>query len=75
MTLAFAELADAAKLAFIIGAFMAGLGLGRSDHHERITRDLGAIGNILIPVFFVLIGVNADLGAMGIRRCSVLPLC
>lgn len=37
VTLAFAELADAAKLAFIIGAFMAGLGLGRSDHHERIT--------------------------------------
>ena len=65
VTLAFAELADAAKLAFIIGAFMAGLGLGRSDHHERITRDLGAIGNILIPVFFVLIGVNADLSAMG----------
>ena len=64
VTLAFAELADAAKLAFIIGAFMAGLGLGRSDHHERITRDLGAVGNILIPVFFVLIGVNADLGAM-----------
>ena len=65
VTLAFAELADAAKLAFIIGAFMAGLGLGRSDHNERITRDLGAIGNILIPVFFVLIGVNADLSAMG----------
>jgi Kef-type K+ transport system membrane component KefB len=64
VTLVFAELADAAKLAFIIGAFMAGLGLGRSDHHERITRDLGAIGNVLIPVFFVLIGINADLGAM-----------
>ena len=64
MTLVFAELADAAKLAFIIGAFMAGLGLGRSDHHERIARDLGAIGNVLIPVFFVLIGINADLGAM-----------
>ncbi len=65
VTLVFAELADAAKLAFIIGAFMAGLGLGRSDHQERITRDLGAIGNVLIPVFFVLIGINADLGAMG----------
>jgi Kef-type K+ transport system membrane component KefB len=64
LTLAFAELADAAKLAFIIGAFMAGLAIGRSDHHERVARDLGSVGNILIPIFFVQIGVNADLGAM-----------
>ncbi|MGE0139739.1 MAG: cation:proton antiporter [Ilumatobacteraceae bacterium] len=72
LTLAFAELADAAKLAFIIGAFMAGLALGTSDHHERVSRDLGAIGNILIPVFFVQIGINADLGAM--TKASVLGL-
>lgn len=72
VTLAFAELADAAKLAFIIGAFMAGLGLGRSDHQERVSRDLGAIGNIMIPVFFVQIGINADLGAMA--KPSVLGL-
>lgn len=72
ITLAFAELADAAKLAFIIGAFMAGLGLGRSHHHERIARDLGAVGNILIPVFFASIGINADLDAM--FKPSVLGL-
>ncbi|MFM2078535.1 MAG: High-affinity Na(+)/H(+) antiporter NhaS3, partial [Actinomycetota bacterium] len=72
VTIAFAELADAAKLAFIIGAFMAGLGLGRSAHHERIARDLGAVGNILIPVFFAGIGINADLGAM--FKPSVLGL-
>ncbi len=64
ITIAFAELADAAKLAFIIGAFMAGLGLGRSQHHDRIARDLGAVGNIFIPVFFAQIGINADLDAM-----------
>lgn len=72
VTLAFAELADAAKLAFIIGAFMAGLGLGRSHHHERIARDLGAVGNVMIPVFFAQIGINADLGAM--FKPSVLGL-
>lgn len=72
VTLAFAELADAAKLAFIIGAFMAGLGLGRSHHHERIARDLGAVGNIFIPVFFAQIGINADLEAM--FKPSVLGL-
>ena len=72
VTLAFAELADAAKLAFIIGAFMAGLALGTSEHHERVSRDLGAVGNILIPVFFVHIGIHADIDAM--TRPSVVGL-
>lgn len=72
ITLAFAQLADAAKLAFIIGAFMAGLALGRSDQHERIAGDLGVIGNIFIPVFFVQIGINTDVGAMA--KGSVIGL-
>lgn len=72
ITLAFAQLADAAKLAFIIGAFMAGLALGRSDQNERIAGDLGVIGNIFIPVFFVQIGINTDLAAMA--KGSVLGL-
>ena len=70
IVLGLAVLADAAQLAFIIGAFVAGLAIGRSDHHERIAGDLNSIGGVLIPVFFVLIGVNADLGAM--LRPSVL---
>jgi Kef-type K+ transport system membrane component KefB len=70
--LAFAELADLAKLAFIIGAFMAGLAVAKSSHHERIATDLGAVGSVLIPIFFVQIGVNADLSAMA--RPSVLGL-
>ena len=64
IVLGLAVLADAAQLAFIIGAFMAGLAIGRSDHQERIARDLNSVGGVLIPVFFVLIGVNADLEAM-----------
>lgn len=64
ITLAFAELADAANLAFIIGAFMAGLGLGRSKQHDRIARDLGSVGLVLIPVFFAQIGINTDLSVM-----------
>ncbi len=72
LMLAFAELADVAKLAFIIGAFMAGISLGRSDQHERIAHDFGAVANIFIPVFFVQIGVNADIGAM--TKPSVLGL-
>lgn len=72
LTLGFAQLADLAKLAFIIGAFMAGLSLGKSQHHERIARDLGSVGNVFIPVFFLQIGINADLAAMA--KPSVIGL-
>ncbi len=72
IALGFAQLADLAKLAFIIGAFMAGLAIGRSDHNERIADDLGVIGNIFIPVFFVQIGLNTDLAVMG--KASVIGL-
>ena len=64
LMLAFAALADVAKLAFIIGAFMAGLALGRTHQHERIAHDLGAVANVFVPVFFLSIGINADLEAM-----------
>ena len=59
-------LADAAKLAFIIGAFMAGLAIGRSGHHERVAADLNSVGDVFIPVFFVLIGIERRPR----RRCS-----
>ena len=70
VVLGFAVLADAAQLAFIIGAFIAGLAIGGSDQHERIAGDLNSVGGVLIPIFFVLIGVHADLAAM--LRPSVL---
>ncbi len=64
LILAFAAVADQTKLAFIIGAFMAGLALGRVEGHERIVTDLGSVGKILMPVFFVSIGIATDLEAM-----------
>ncbi len=62
-TLAFAELADAAQLAPIVGAFVAGLSLSRSTVSDRITRELGPIGHIFIPVFFLQIGIEAQVDA------------
>jgi Kef-type K+ transport system membrane component KefB len=64
LMLAFSLLANQAKLAFIIGAFMAGLAVGRSQQHERIAEGLNPLGHIFIPVFFASIGINADLDAM-----------
>jgi Kef-type K+ transport system membrane component KefB len=64
-TLAFARLADTAKLAPIVGAFVAGIALTRSDQSERIRRELAPVGHLFIPVFFLQIGIDADIGAFG----------
>ncbi len=64
LTVAFSLLANQAKLAFIIGAFMAGIGIGRSAQHTRIADGLNPLGHVFIPVFFASIGINADLSAM-----------
>ena len=61
-TLALAALADAAGLAPLIGAFVAGLALARTEQAERVRRDLTPVGHVLIPVFFLRVGVDADLG-------------
>src|SRR5918995_3049944 len=69
-TLAFAELADVAKLAPIVGAFVAGIALNRSDQADRIRRELTPVGHLFIPVFFLQIGIDADITAFG--RLGVL---
>ena len=60
-TLAIAQLADLAQLAPIVGAFVAGLALGRSAPAERIRRELTPVGHLLIPVFFLQIGIDAEI--------------
>ncbi len=59
-TLAIAELANVAKLAPIVGAFVAGLALGRSNSSDRIRRELQPVGHLFIPVFFLSIGIDVD---------------
>jgi Kef-type K+ transport system membrane component KefB len=59
--LAFAALADVAKLAPVVGAFVAGLSLARSDQADRIRREITPVGHLFIPVFFLQIGIDADL--------------
>lgn len=62
-TLGLAELANLAKLAPIIGAFVAGLSLSQSSVSDRIRRDIAPIGHIFIPVFFLQIGIAMDVSA------------
>ena len=60
-TLVFALLADAADLAPIVGAFAAGVALSGSTSAARIRRELAPVGHLFVPVFFLEIGVKADL--------------
>jgi predicted amino acid-binding ACT domain protein len=62
-TLAFAELANAARLAPIVGAFVAGIAVAKSAQADRIRRELAPVGHLFIPVFFLQIGIDADIGA------------
>jgi Kef-type K+ transport system membrane component KefB len=62
-TLAMAELAHMADLAPIIGAFVAGLALARTNAAERIRSELAPVGHLLVPVFFLKIGIDADISA------------
>lgn len=74
-TLAFASLADAAKLAPIVGAFAAGVALSGSSSAPRIRRELAPVGHLFIPVFFLQIGIHADLGGLGEPRVLALIAC
>lgn len=62
-TLAFAELADLARLAPIVGAFVAGIALSRARPAAQIRRELSSVGHLFIPVFFLQIGIDADVNA------------
>ena len=62
LTFAFSAAASTANLAPIIGAFVAGTALGRTKHHDRIARDFASLGNVFIPVFFLQIGIDTEVG-------------
>jgi Kef-type K+ transport system membrane component KefB/predicted amino acid-binding ACT domain protein len=61
-TLAIAELANAAKLAPIVGAFVAGIALSRSGTVDRVRSELAPVAHLLVPVFFLQIGIDVQIG-------------
>ncbi len=63
-TLAFAGLAGAARLAPIVGAFVAGLALGRIEEQEELKRRIEPVVHLFVPVFFLLIGAEARASAL-----------
>lgn len=67
-----AYLAGFFGLAPIVGAFAGGLILAQAKCHHHIFQDIKPIGAILIPFFFVMLGVQVDLGAIGGQGLNVL---
>ncbi len=59
-----AGLAQAFGLAFIIGAFSIGLALSRTDLGHRAQQAHAPVSELLVPVFFVVMGMLVDVGAM-----------
>lgn len=58
--LLYGVIAHAAGLAPMIGAFVAGMCLGRTLHTHQIRRELAPIGHLFIPVFFLQIGIEVQ---------------
>ncbi len=59
-----AGMAEIFGLAFIIGAFSIGLALSTTDLGHRVEEELSSIAQVLVPVFFVVMGMLVDVGAM-----------
>ena len=62
-----AGLAEMAGLAMIIGAYIMGLSLSRTDLVQVIQREIEGLHNVLVPVFFATMGMMVDFN-------QILPL-
>ena len=58
-------LSEMVGLAMIIGAYIMGLSLSRTDLVQVIQTEVQGLHNILVPVFFGTMGMMVDLGAIG----------
>ncbi len=59
-----AGMAELAGLAFIIGAFSIGLALSTTELGHRVEKETAGISQLLVPVFFVVMGMLVDVGSI-----------
>jgi Kef-type K+ transport system membrane component KefB len=64
LALLMAGLAEMAGLAMIIGAYIMGLALSRTDLAHEIEQHLEGVYNLLVPIFFCVMGMMVDFAAM-----------
>ncbi len=60
----YAYFAEFIKLSAIIGAFMAGIILNRSKHHDEIEEKTYGLETLFMPIFFISLGTLIDVGAL-----------
>lgn len=61
---ALAALADVIGLATIVGAFAAGLVLATTDRRHQIEERVKPVADLLVPIFFVTVGMKVDPAAL-----------
>jgi Kef-type K+ transport system membrane component KefB len=59
-----AGLSEMVGLAMIIGAYIMGLSLSRTDLVQVIQKEIEGLHNVLVPVFFATMGMMVDFGAV-----------
>lgn len=64
LALLLAGLAESVGLAMIIGAYVTGLALSRTDVAEDIRRRLEGVYSLMVPVFFCVMGMLVDFSAI-----------
>jgi len=69
-----AALAGMLGSAIIVGGFVAGVLLNGIDQREDVQRSAGAMGTLLIPIFFASVGASVDLRALAEPRTLIITL-
>ncbi len=64
LVLGVSALIELAGLAMIIGAYVVGLGLGKTDLRHRLGEAIEPIAAFLVPIFFAVMGTLVNFGAM-----------
>ncbi len=65
LALVLGGLFEQAGLAMIIGAYVMGLSLSRSDLRHMVRDKLAGVYELLVPVFFCVMGMRIDVAAVG----------
>ncbi|WP_442595876.1 cation:proton antiporter [Neobacillus sp. D3-1R] len=75
LCLAFAYFAESTGVAAIIGAYLAGIAIGRTSYGHSIMEKTEVVSySFFVPVFFVSIGFNAQLDGLGDQVWLIIPL-
>jgi glutathione-regulated potassium-efflux system ancillary protein KefC/glutathione-regulated potassium-efflux system protein KefB len=69
-----ALIAQASGLSMSLGAFLAGVLLADSEHRHELEADLEPFKGLLLGLFFICVGMSANLGLLGSHPLRLLAL-